>query len=70
MVLITKNVFQQGTSQRDISVNGKYIFVVKIPKDKIRIVHLALQVYPDTFLIFIKRTWKPVKTREVIYSWI
>jgi len=34
LVLITQNVFHQGLSLRDISLNSKYIVVFKNPRDK------------------------------------
>ena len=34
LVLITQNVFHQGPSTRDISLNSKYIVVFKNPRDK------------------------------------
>ena len=37
--LITQNVFHQGPSSRDISMNSKYKVVFKNPRDKTRIVH-------------------------------
>jgi hypothetical protein len=47
LVLITQNLFHQGPSSRDISLNSKYIVVFKNPRDKTQIVHLARQVYPE-----------------------
>jgi len=52
-VLITQNLFHQGPSSRDISLNSNYIVVFKNPRDKTQIVHLARQVYPS-FLVFIR----------------
>ena len=70
LLLITQNVFHQIPSSRDISVNSKYKVVFKNPRDKTKIVHLAQKVYPENISSFIKRTWKLVKTRTHIYSWI
>ena len=39
LVLITQNLFHQGLSSRDISLNSKYIVVFKNPRDK---THCAL----------------------------
>ena len=44
LVLITQNVFHQGPSSRDISLNSKDIVVFKNPRDKTQIVNLARQV--------------------------
>jgi len=46
LVLITQNVFHQGPSSRDISLNSKYVVVFKNPGDKTQIVKLARVVYP------------------------
>jgi hypothetical protein len=70
LVLITQNLFNQGPSSRDICLNGKCIVVFKNPRDKTQIVHLVRKFTLKTFLVFIKRTWKLVKTSAVIYSWI
>jgi len=47
LVLITQNVFHQGPSSCDISLNSKYIFVFKNPREKTQILHLARQMYPE-----------------------
>ena len=54
LVLITHNVFHQGLSSRDISLNSKYTVVFKNPRDKTQIVHLARQVYPKNISSFHK----------------
>jgi hypothetical protein len=54
LVLITQNMFHQGPSSRDISLNSKYIVVFKNPIDKTQIVHLARQVYHENFASFHK----------------
>jgi len=54
LVLIKQNLFHQSSSSRDISLNSKYIVVFKSPRDKIRIVHLARQVYPVNISSFHK----------------
>jgi hypothetical protein len=51
LVLFTQNLFHQGPSSRDISLNSKYIVVFK---NKTQIVHLARQVYPENISIFIR----------------
>ena len=54
LILITQNLFHQGPSSRDISLNSKYIVVFKNPRDKTQIVHLARQVYPENISSFHK----------------
>jgi len=51
LVLIAHNLFHQGPP---IPFNSNYIVVFKNPKNKTQIVHLARQVYPETFLVFIR----------------
>jgi len=52
LVLSTQNLFHQGPSSRDISLNSKYIVVFKNPRYKTQIVHLARQVYPENISSF------------------
>jgi len=54
LVLVTQNMFHQGPSSHDISLNSKYIVVFKNPRDKTQIVHLARQVYPENISSFIR----------------
>jgi len=54
LVLITQNLYHQGLSTRDISLNSKYIVVFKNPREKTQIVHLARQVYPEKNSSFYK----------------
>jgi hypothetical protein len=54
LILITENLFHQGPSSRDISLNTKYIVIFKNPRDKTQIVHLARQVYPENISSFHK----------------
>jgi hypothetical protein len=54
LVLIIQNVFHQGPSSHDISLNSKCIVVFKYPIDKSQIVHLARQVYPEIISSFHK----------------
>jgi len=67
LILITQNLFHQGPSSRDISLNIMYIAVFKNPRDKTQIVHLARQVYPENIYSFHKRTFKFVRIRIRIY---
>ena len=53
LVFIAQNLFHQGPSSRDISLNSKYI-VFKNPRDKTQNVHLAWQVYPENSSSFHK----------------
>jgi len=55
LVLITQNLFHQGESSRDVSLNSKYKAVFKNPRDKSQIMHLARQVYSENIYSFLKK---------------
>ena len=44
VILITQNLFQQERYCRDVSLNAKYLVLLKNVRDKIQFCHLALQV--------------------------
>jgi len=46
VILITQNLFHQGKFCRDISLNTKYIVVLKNVRDREQFSHLARQVLP------------------------
>lgn len=47
VIFITQNLFHKGTYCRDISLNAKYIVLLKNPRDKAQFNHLARQIYPE-----------------------
>jgi len=47
VVLLTQNIFHQSTYCRDISLNAKYLVVLKNVRDKNQFTFLARQVYPE-----------------------
>jgi hypothetical protein len=47
VLLITQNLFLQGTYCRDISLNTKYLVLFKNSRDKQPFTHLARQVYSE-----------------------
>ena len=47
MILMTQNLFHQAKYCRDISLNAKYIVLLKNTRDKNQCTHLELQVHPD-----------------------
>jgi len=47
VVLLTQNIFHQGTHFRDISLNSKYLVLLKNVRDKNQFTFLARQVYPE-----------------------
>jgi ABC-type dipeptide/oligopeptide/nickel transport system ATPase subunit len=47
VILITQNLFHQGRFCRDISLNAKYLVLLKNVRDKQQFSYLARQVYPE-----------------------
>jgi hypothetical protein len=47
VLLITQNLFHQGTYCRDISLNTKYLVLLKNTRDRQQFTHLARQVCPE-----------------------
>ena len=56
LVVITQNVFHQGPSSRDISLNSKRIVVFKNPIDNTQIVTWLDNSTPKIFLPFTRRS--------------
>lgn len=46
VILIVQNIFTRGKSMRDISLNSRFIYLTKNPRDSSQIVSLARQIYP------------------------
>jgi hypothetical protein len=47
VVIITQNLYHQGRHCRDISLNAKYLVLLKYSSDKNQFTYLARQVYPE-----------------------
>jgi len=47
VLLHTQNIFHQGTHCRDISLNAKYLVLLKNVRDKNQFTFLERQVYPE-----------------------
>ena len=47
VLLLTENLFHQGTNCRDISLNAKYQVLLKNVLDKNQFLYLARQAYPE-----------------------
>ena len=56
LVLITQNMFHQGRSSSDISLNSKYIVVFKNPRVKTQICILLGRSTLKTLVVFTRRT--------------
>jgi hypothetical protein len=46
VIYIVQNIFSKEREMRDITLNAKYLFLFKNPRDKGQIIHLAKQMYP------------------------
>jgi hypothetical protein len=47
VLLLTQNIFHQGPNCRDISLNAKYLVLLKNVRDKNQFMYLARQAYPE-----------------------
>jgi hypothetical protein len=47
VLLLTQNIYHQGPNCRDISLNAKYLVLLKNVRDKNQFLLLARQVYPE-----------------------
>jgi len=54
VILIIKNLFHQGLYCRDISLNAKYLVLLKNVRDENQFMFLARQVYPENSASFYK----------------
>lgn len=54
VVFITQNLFSANKYSRTISLNASYVVLMKSPRDKLQIMHLARQVYPKNFKFMIE----------------
>ena len=49
---LTQNLFPQGKSSRDISLNTKYLVLFNNPVDRIQVANLARRIYPTNSHLF------------------
>ena len=47
VIYIVQNLFHQGKGSRSISLNSHYLVLFKNPRDKLQILTLAKQMYPE-----------------------
>ena len=52
VLYITQNLFPQGKSSRDISLNTKYLVLFNNPVDRIQVLNLARRIYPTNKHLF------------------
>jgi hypothetical protein len=67
VILITQNLFHQGRYCRDISLNAKYIVLLKDVRDMRRFSHLARQMYPEYSIGLYKAYLDAIKNPTVIW---
>ena len=66
VIFITQNIFHQGKSQRDISLNAHYIVVFRNLRDRAQIRHLSRQVCPENPL-FLQEAYQDATSRPFGY---
>lgn len=54
VIYITQNVFHQSKEMRTISLNSHYILLMKSPRDKMQIMTLGKQIYPNNLSLFMQ----------------
>jgi len=54
VIFIIQNLFFKSPIMRSLSLNAHYIFLMKNPRDRSQIMHLARQVYPEDMNFLIK----------------
>jgi hypothetical protein len=63
VILITQNLFHQGRFCRNISLNAKYLVLLKNVRDKRQFSYLAQQVYPENskglYEVYLYATTRP-----------
>ena len=47
VILLTQNLYHKGPIMRDINLNSHYLIIFKSPRDKMQIMALARQLYPN-----------------------
>ena len=55
VIYIVQNLFHQGKGTRSISLNSHYLVRLKNPRDKLKILTLAMLMYPGHTGFFVKR---------------
>ena len=55
LTVIVQNLFHQGKGSRSISPNSHYLVLFKNPRDKLKVLTLAKQMYPGSTDFFLKQ---------------
>ena len=61
MIYIVQNLFHQGKGSRSISLNSHYLVLFKNPREKLQILTLAKQMYPEQTDFFLNQYEEAVK---------
>ena len=67
-ICLLQNLFPKGNEMRNISLNSKYIVLMKNSRDRAQIIHLARQMYPGKSK-FLTDAYEDA-TRENPYSYL
>jgi hypothetical protein len=68
VILITQNLFHQGRFCRDISLNAKYLVLIKNVRDRLQFSHLARKSIPSIAIVYTELTWmRPEKLTAIYY---
>jgi len=62
VIYIVQNLFHQGKGTRSISLNSHYLVLFKNPRDKLKILTLAMLMYPGHTDFFVKRYEEAVRS--------
>ena len=61
VIYIVQNLFHQGKGKRSISLNSHYLVLFKNPRNKLKILTLAKQMYPGRTDFFLKQYEEAVR---------
>ena len=61
VIYIMQNLFHQGKGNHSISLNSRYLVLFKNPRDKLQILTLAKQMYPEQTDCFLNQHGEAVK---------
>ena len=70
VLLLTQTFFRQGPNCRDISLNAKYLLLLKNVRDKNQFLYLARQAYPEDSHSLYESYLDAKDSRTVILFWI
>ena len=54
VICLLQNLYHHGKENRTMSLNTQYIVLFKNPRDQQQVAHLARQMYPNNWQLFLK----------------